>query len=98
MINAATGIRGVEGVDILETVKAYVVEKILFGDDNRIGQDTDFLENGILDSTSVLELVGFLEEKFGIRVEDDELVPENMNSLEKVTIYISKKTGKSQPV
>jgi acyl carrier protein len=63
-----------------------------------IGPDTDFLQNGILDSTSVLELVGFLEEKFGIRVEDDELVPENMNSLEKITIYISKKTGKSQPV
>jgi acyl carrier protein len=98
MINAATGFREVEGVDILETVKAYVVEKILIGDDNRIGPDTDFLENGILDSTSVLELVGFLEEKFGIRVEDDELVPENMNSLEKITIYVSKKTGKSQPV
>ena len=98
MINAATGIRGVEGVDILETVKAYVVEKILFGDDNRIGQDTDFLENGILDSTSVLELVGFLEEKFGIRVEDDEVVPDNLNSLEKIALYISKKTGKTQPV
>ena len=98
MINEASGIRGVDGVDILETVKSYVVEKILFGDDNRIGPDTDFLENGILDSTSVLELVGFLEEKFRIQVEDDELVPENMNSLEKITIYISKKTGKSQPV
>ena len=82
----------------LEIVKAYIVENFLFGDDTRIGPETDFLENGILDSTGVLELVGFLEEKYGIRVEDDELVPENMNSLEKVTIYISKKTGKSQPV
>ena len=58
---------------------------------------TGFLENGILDSTGVLELVGFLEEKFGIRVEDDELVPDNMNSLEKITLYISKKTSKIQP-
>jgi len=98
MSNAATGIKGVEGMDVLETVKAYVVENFLFGDDSRIGPDTEFLENGILDSTGVLELVGFLEEKFGIRVEDNELVPDNMNSLEKITLYISKKIGKTQPV
>lgn len=84
-------------MDVLETVKAYVVENFLFGDDSRIGPKTDFIENGILDSTGVLELVGFLEEKFAIRVEDDELVPDNMNSLEKITLYISKKTGKIQP-
>ena len=82
-------------MDILETVKAYIVENFLFGDDSRIGPDTDFMENGILDSTGVLELVGFIEEKFGIRVEDDELVPDNMNSLVKITLYISKKTGKT---
>jgi acyl carrier protein len=98
MSNAAIGIPRVEGMDVLETVKAYVVENFLYGDDSRIGPGTDFLENGILDSTGVLELVGFLEEKFGIRVEDDELVPDNMNSLEKITLYISIKTGKSQPV
>ena len=96
MNNAAAGITGVEGMDVLETIKAYVVENFLFGDDSRIGLDTDFIENGILDSTGVLELVGFLEEIFGIRVEDDELVPDNMNSLEKITLYISKKTGKIQ--
>jgi acyl carrier protein len=78
----------------LVIVKAYIVENFLFGDDHRIGPDTDFLENGILDSTGVLELVGFLEEKFGIRVEDDELVPDNMSSLEKITLYISRKISK----
>jgi len=51
MNNAATGITGVERMDVLETVKAYVVEIFLFGDDNRIGPRTDFLENGILDPT-----------------------------------------------
>ena len=98
MSGAATGFSGVEGMDVLGTIKAYVVENFLFGDDRRIGPDTDFMENGILDSTGVLELIGFLEEKFGIRVEDDEVVPDNLNSLEKITLYISKKTGKSQPV
>ena len=98
MSNAAAGIPGDEGMDVLQTVKGYIVENFLFGDDRRIGPETDFLENGILDSTGVLELVGFLEEKFGIRVEDDEVVPDNMDSLEKITLYISKKTGKTQPV
>ena len=97
MSDAAAGITGIEGMAVLETVKAYIVENFLFGDDRRIGPDTEFLENGILDSTGVLELVGFLEEKFGIRVEDDEVVPNNMNSLEKITLYISKKTDKIQP-
>jgi acyl carrier protein len=97
MNDGAAGITGVEGMDVPESIKAYVVENFLFGDDSRIGPGTDFLENGILDSTGVLELVGFLEEKFGIRVEDDELVPDNMNSLEKISLYISKKTGKTQP-
>ena len=97
MSNEAMGIRGVEGLDVLETIKTYVVENFLFGDDRRIGPATDFLENGILDSTGVLELVGFLEEKYGIRVEDEELVPGNMNSLEKITLYILKKTGKTHP-
>ena len=82
----------------LEIVRAHIVENFLFGDDSRIGPDTDFMENGILDSTGVLELVGFLEEKFGIKVEDDEVVPDNMNSLEKIAGYISRKTGKTQPV
>jgi acyl carrier protein len=87
-----------DGMNPLEIVKVYIVENFLFGDDRRIAPDTDFLENGILDSTGVLELVGFLEEKFGFRVEDDELVPDNLNSLEKITRFISKKTGKTQPV
>lgn len=85
-------------MDVLETIKTYVVENFLFGDDSRIGPETNFLENGILDSTGVLELVGFLEDKFGIRVEDDEMVPDNLNSLEKITLYISNKTSKTQPV
>ncbi len=88
----------IDGMKSLDIVRAFIVENFLFGDDRRIGPETDFLENGILDSTGVLELVGFLEEKFGIRVEDDEVVPDNLNSLEKIVRYIARKTGKTQPV
>ena len=85
-------------MDVLDTVRAFVVENFLFGDDSRIGPDTSFLKGGILDSTGVLELIGFLEEKFSIRVEDDEVVPDNLDSLNKIALYISKKTAKNQPV
>ena len=57
------------------------------------GDDDSFLEKGILDSTGVLELVGFLEKQFSIRVESDELVPDNLDSLNKLVSFIEKKTG-----
>jgi acyl carrier protein len=97
MNEGKSGSPGGEGMDVLETVKAYVVENFLYGDDSRVDADTPFLEGGIIDSTGVLELVGFLEERFGIRVEDDELVPDNLNSLHKITLYISRKIGNIQP-
>jgi len=54
--------------------------------------DSDSLLNkGIIDSTGVLELVGFLEESFNIQVEDAELVPENLDSVNNLVNYIEKK-------
>jgi acyl carrier protein len=52
-----------------------------------------FLEKGIIDSTGVLELLEFIEEKFKIRVEDEEIVPDNLDSLDKLTSYIQNKVG-----
>jgi len=49
------------------------------------------LELGIIDSTGVLEMVGFLEESFGFQVDDDELIPDNLDSLEKLEKYIERK-------
>jgi len=59
------------------------------------GDDDSFLEKGILDSTGVLELVGFLEKQFSIRVESDELVPDNLDTLNKLVSFIEKKTGQA---
>lgn len=55
-------------------------------------EDTDsFLEKGIIDSTGLLELIGFIEEEFNIRVEDEETIPDNLDSLGKLTSYIRRK-------
>jgi acyl carrier protein len=75
-------------------IRRYVLENFLFTNDETQLQDTDsFLEEGILDSTGVLELMLFVEETFDIEVSDDEILPENLDSVEQLARYIRQKTG-----
>jgi acyl carrier protein len=75
----------------LETVRQFVVDTFLFGDGANLMDDTSFLENGIIDSTGILELITFLEETYQISIQDNELVPENLDSLKKVEQFLYKK-------
>ncbi|MBW2741087.1 MAG: acyl carrier protein [Deltaproteobacteria bacterium] len=77
--------------EIKDKVRAFVVENFMFGKDEGLEDDTSFLENGIIDSTGILELVNFLDEEFSISVEDEELIPENLDSIKNVTSYLEKK-------
>jgi acyl carrier protein len=74
-----------------EKVRAFIVENFMFGNDEGLSDDTSFLEEGIIDSTGVLELVDFLEETFSIKVDDEELIPENLDSIQNLVVYLSKK-------
>ena len=65
----------------LGAIREFVVANFLVGEDGKIGDDTSFLESGIIDSTGLLELVGFLEKRCGLRVAEEERVPENLDSL-----------------
>lgn len=57
-------------------------------------EDADsFLDKGIIDSTGVLELLEFIEEKFAIKLEDEEVIPDNLDSLNKLTSFIDRKKG-----
>ncbi len=85
-------------MNYLDTVRSYVVDAFLYGDGARLGEDTPFLESGIIDSTGVLELVGYLETTFGIRVEDDDIVPDNLNSLNNICRYLERKISSPKPV
>ncbi len=81
--------------EITTTIHSFILENFLFGDSGNGLKDTDsFLENGIIDSTGVLELVSFLEEKFGIEVDDEELIPENLDSIVNVVSYLEKKLNR----
>lgn len=58
-----------------------------------VTDDTSLVETGIIDSTGILELVGFVEGEFGITVDDSELVPENFGTINNLTNYLLKKIG-----
>ena len=79
--------------DLKNKIKTFIIENFLFGNANGLNDDTSFLEEGIIDSTGVLELVTFLEDTFAITVEDEELIPENLDSISNVTVFVEKKTS-----
>lgn len=79
-------------LSVAEKLRSFVVENFMFGqDDNPLNDEESFLEKGIIDSTGVLELVQFLEETFQVEVADDEMVPENLDSILKLARFISEK-------
>src|SRR3954467_11211364 len=78
--------------DISLAVRRFIGENFLFRDDgDAITHDASLLDAGIIDSTGVLELVSFLETTFGIEVQDDEMLPENLDSIRAITSYVSRK-------
>mgnify|MGYP001608714619 FL=1 len=76
-------------------VRDFVVKNFLFGDGESLKDDTSFIEEGIIDSTGILELIMFLEETYRIEIKDSELVPDNMDSLQNIARFVQKKTGGS---
>jgi acyl carrier protein len=80
-------------MDIKNKIRTFIVENFLFGKDEGLDDETSFLDEGIIDSTGILELVSFMEETFNIKVEDEELVPENLDSIKNVVAYLEKKVS-----
>lgn len=75
-------------------IRAYIAENILFSKNGYPYPDNaSFLEGGIVDSTNVLELVMFVEEKFGISVEDEDILPDNFDSISKLAAFVRRKAS-----
>ncbi len=73
-------------------IRQFIVDNFLFGrDDPKLTNDSSLLEHGVIDSTGVLELIGFLEKEYGVKVNDDEIVPENLDSVERLAKYVEGK-------
>jgi len=75
-------------------IRRFITETFLFGEEKPIRIDESLRDSGIIDSTGVLELISFLEETFLLKVEDDELTPENLDTIGGICAYLGrKKTG-----
>ena len=78
-------------------VRDFVIGNFLFGEHDGLADTDSFLDAGIIDSTGVLELVGFLETTFGIAVADEDLVPSNLDSVERIVRFVARKAGLQEP-
>lgn len=83
---------------IKQQIREYIMENILFGDGDVLEEDVSFQESGILDSTGFLGLVTFVETTFGIEVSDEELDPENLDTLCRISSFVEKKLGQKEGV
>jgi len=77
--------------DNIKNIKRFIVDNFLFGDDSTLQENTSFLQSGIIDSTGILELVNYLEETHHIKIQDQELVPENLDSISNIGRFLDKK-------
>ena len=83
-------------MDTRTEIKEFIVENFMMGmNPEELTDSSSLLELGIIDSTGVLELVQFLEEKYGIQVEDADLTPDNLDSLDNLVGYLNRKKSVS---
>ncbi|NLO79446.1 MAG: acyl carrier protein [Xanthomonadaceae bacterium] len=77
---------------IEQRLRTYILDSFLFTDDESVlDNDDSFLEKGIIDSTGIMEMVSFLEQEFGIQVDDEDMVPENLDSVSRIIAFVSRK-------
>ena len=82
---------------IKEQLKDYIARNLLFSDNGfKYDDDASFLEEGIVDSIGVLELVAFVDESFGVEVEDHEVTPDNFDSVNKLAAYVHSKQNSNE--
>lgn len=82
--------------DIKQQVRQFILDSFMMGDKASIADGDSFMDRHILDSTGFIELTSFLEQTFDIRVHDEEMVPENLDSLNNIESYVQRKRG-AQP-
>jgi len=75
-----------------DKIRGYILENFLFTDDQSALSNSDsFLEKGLVDSTGILEIITFIEDDFNLSIDDEEMVPENLDSVDNIIAFITKK-------
>jgi len=79
--------------DTKAAVRKFLLDNFVMGGDVEIRDDTSFMDAHVLDSTGFIELITFIEETFGVKVDDEEMLPENFDSLSNIDGYLARKRG-----
>jgi len=79
--------------DVTKRIRDYIVQNFYVADAARLSDQASLLDQGIVDSTGVLEVVAFLEKTFSLRVEDAELLPENLDSVARIAAFVARKSA-----
>ncbi|MBK8171143.1 MAG: acyl carrier protein [Sandaracinaceae bacterium] len=80
-------------MDSKERVRQFILKNFYVADPASLADETSLLDQGIIDSTGVLEVIAFIEDEFGIKVEDEEMLPENLDSIHRIVDFIARKKG-----
>jgi acyl carrier protein len=78
-------------MDTRSAIRAFLCENFYVAEPEALADDASLLEAGIIDSTGVLEVVAFLEEKFGVEVADDDLTPENLDTVDRLVEFVERR-------
>jgi acyl carrier protein len=85
----------VETIDIKSRVRAFIADNFILGEGSKdLGDSDSFMQRHVIDSTGFLELVTFLEETYGFSVADEEMIPDNLDSLDNLDAYVRRKLGR----
>lgn len=77
--------------EVLLAVKTFIADNFLFGQAPNFSDDDSFLENGLIDSMGILALVEFVTQSYGITVADEEILPENWDSVNRIAQFVKQK-------
>lgn len=76
-------------------IRKFIEDNFILERDDHLGEEDSLLEKGIIDSTGVLELVAFIEETYAFKIQDEELVPDNLDSICKISQFVQNKLNVS---
>jgi acyl carrier protein len=81
-------------MEIRDAVREYILKNYLFTtDSSALRDDVSLMQTGVIDSTGVMELILFLQEHFGIQVADEEMLPDNLDSVQAIAAFVERKSS-----
>ena len=82
-------------MDAGSLIRDFIADRLGVVEANEIAEDTPLVQNGVIDSIELMQIVAFLEKQFSITIDDTEIVPQNFRNIEAMKAYLAQKTGSS---